>query len=121
MSENLFFKLYHTFWHDLHSLQVLNFAFLNKRKAIERVKNGKPANIRDLSMSSKYEKAVEKVTDNNAEASTSGAQLGDNAFLDLTDSQNDEVCHAVQFGEFWMLMIHASSSTSTERRSLYTK
>ncbi|KAI4527611.1 MFS general substrate transporter [Schizophyllum commune Loenen D] len=73
--------------------QIFNMIALNKLKARERVKNGKPANIRDLSMEKKYTAHVEEVKDDSKlEASTTGAALGDNAFLDLTDKQNDELC-----------------------------
>ncbi|KAK7060752.1 hypothetical protein VNI00_000484 [Paramarasmius palmivorus] len=70
-------------------LQVINLTVLNKFKRRERIKNGKPADIRDLSMEKKFRNEAEPSPDK-IEASTTGAHLGDNAFTDLTDSQNDE-------------------------------
>ncbi|KAF9016943.1 MFS general substrate transporter [Hymenopellis radicata] len=72
-------------------LQVVNFMILNRLKERERVKNGKPAKIHDASMEKKYtQKAEEKMDESKLESSTTGAHLGDNAFLDLTDRENDE-------------------------------
>ncbi|KIY71116.1 putative MFS transporter [Cylindrobasidium torrendii FP15055 ss-10] len=73
-------------------LQIINFWVLNRMKSRERVKNGKPAKIHDSSMDKKFrvfQKDETKDTDK-VEASTTGVQLGENAFLDLTDRQNDE-------------------------------
>jgi hypothetical protein len=56
--------------------------FLNKLQERKRVKNGKPAKIRDLSMEHRYVA--------NAQGGEDEGQLGQNAFLDLTDSKNDE-------------------------------
>ncbi|TRM67141.1 major facilitator superfamily domain-containing protein [Schizophyllum amplum] len=75
--------------------QIFNMAALNRLKARERVKNGKPANIRDLSMEKKYTAHVEEKDDSKLESSTTGAGLGDNAFLDLTDKQNDEFVYVL--------------------------
>ncbi|TPX12509.1 uncharacterized protein E0L32_000686 [Thyridium curvatum] len=63
------------------ALQVVNLLFLNKMQERKRVRNGKPAKIRDLSMEHRYI---------NADSDESGPQLGANAFKDLTDSKNDE-------------------------------
>ena len=56
------------------------------------MRNGKPAKIHDKSMTKKFsEKAEPDAIDaDKAEASTGAAHLGDNAFDDLTDTQNDE-------------------------------
>jgi hypothetical protein len=62
-------------------LQVIDVAYLNKRKEAQRVKNGKPAKIKDLSMAKHFEMMGQE-----AEA----AHMGDNAFLDMTDQENDE-------------------------------
>ncbi|ORY82361.1 major facilitator superfamily domain-containing protein [Leucosporidium creatinivorum] len=64
----------------LVALQAVNLAYLNKRKEKQRVANGKPAKITDRSMTNKYE----------AEDEAKDASLGQMAFLDLTDGQNDE-------------------------------
>ncbi|KAM0542852.1 hypothetical protein ACHAPJ_012575 [Fusarium lateritium] len=63
-------------------LQPVNLMFLNKLQERRRVKNGKPAKIRDLSMEHRY---VASPQDDENEG-----QLGQNAFKDLTDSKNDE-------------------------------
>ncbi|KIL88641.1 hypothetical protein FAVG1_07888 [Fusarium avenaceum] len=63
-------------------LQLVNLMFLNKLQERKRVKNGKPAKIRDLSMEHRYVA--------NAQEGENEGQLGQNAFLDLTDSKNDE-------------------------------
>ncbi|KAF6810629.1 transporter C460.05-like protein 1 [Colletotrichum sojae] len=64
-------------------LQVVNLYLLNKMQERRRVANGKPRKIKDLSMEREY-------VDARQEDSETGAQLGENAFLDLTDRQNDE-------------------------------
>lgn len=75
------------------SLQTLNLMVLNKLKRRQRVSNGKPASIRDISMEKKYEAAPSRVFDDSKmETSTSGVHLGDMGLLDLTDRENDEVC-----------------------------
>lgn len=66
----------------LIGLQVINLVFLNKRQERKRVRNGKPAKIHDASMDHRY-------VDANQE-NESGHQLGEDAFNDLTDGQNDE-------------------------------
>ncbi|KAG4253884.1 hypothetical protein FPRO06_11177 [Fusarium proliferatum] len=62
-------------------LQLVNLMFLNKMQERKRVKNGKPAKIRDLSMEHHY---VANAQDNDEDG------LGQNAFMDLTDTKNDE-------------------------------
>lgn len=52
---------------------------MNKRKETERVANGKPAKLTDRSMDRTYA------------AGDATELLGQNAFLDLTDKENDEV------------------------------
>ncbi|KAI5451305.1 hypothetical protein NCC49_001900 [Naganishia albida] len=64
--------------------------FLNKQKEKERVANGKPAKIQDLSMNSKYEARQDYQASPGEDGETEGPRLGDNAFADLTDRQNDE-------------------------------
>ncbi|KAK8092366.1 uncharacterized protein PG998_014851 [Apiospora kogelbergensis] len=90
-------------------LQLANLVFLNRRQAARRVRNGKPAHIKDTSMEDRYEavgdttSAVEPAAAVGGDADGKPAQLGegvevgaahtrigDNAFLDLTDRQNDE-------------------------------
>ncbi|ROT36530.1 MFS general substrate transporter [Sodiomyces alkalinus F11] len=63
-------------------LQVVCLFYLNKRQERRRVKNGKPAKLRDLSMEHRYTSGRED--------GETGAPLGENAFKDLTDSKNDE-------------------------------
>ncbi|KAL2202383.1 MFS general substrate transporter [Sarocladium strictum] len=65
------------------ALQAANILFLNKRQERRRVRNGKPAKLHDLSMEHQY-------TAGSRDAGEDGPQLGENAFKDLTDSQNDE-------------------------------
>lgn len=62
-------------------LQTVNLFFLNKMQEKKRVRNGKPAKIHDLSMERHYRAA----SDNEE-----GANLGENAFKDMTDTKNDE-------------------------------
>ncbi|RGP74783.1 hypothetical protein FSPOR_1362 [Fusarium sporotrichioides] len=62
-------------------LQLVNLVFLNKLQERKRVKNGKPAKIRDLSMEHRYVANAAEGEDD---------QLGQNAFMDITDSKNDE-------------------------------
>lgn len=63
-------------------LQLLYLIFSNKLQERKRVSNGKPAKIHDTSMDRHYTNARQDAE--------SGAQLGDNAFKDLTDKKNDE-------------------------------
>ncbi|GJN79989.1 MFS transporter [Purpureocillium lilacinum] len=64
-------------------IQLGNLFILNKVQAKKRVRNGKHASILDHSMTSSYEGFTE------ADMTETG-RLGDNAFDDLTDGQNDE-------------------------------
>ncbi|BEI80309.1 hypothetical protein CcaverHIS002_0108380 [Cutaneotrichosporon cavernicola] len=68
-------------------LQVIVLGFLNKQRQRQRVANGKPEFIKDTSMSSKWE-AQEEVQEEGA-----GVRLGQNALLDLTDFENDEMVY----------------------------
>jgi MFS family permease len=61
-------------------MQAGYLIFLNKLQKKKRVANGKPAEIHDHSMEHRY---VEFNADNDA-------SLGNNAFADLTDKENDE-------------------------------
>ncbi|KAK4702864.1 hypothetical protein P7C70_g3349, partial [Phenoliferia sp. Uapishka_3] len=65
-------------------IQALILAFLNRRKEAQRVKNGKPAKLHDLSMDTEF--------DNTAAID---AQLGANAFKDQTDGENDEFVYVL--------------------------
>ncbi|KAK1749779.1 major facilitator superfamily domain-containing protein [Echria macrotheca] len=60
--------------------QVVNLVALNRSQAKKRVANGKPAVIHDHSMEERY---VDIHADNDGE-------IGDQAFTDLTDRENDE-------------------------------
>ncbi|GAB7364272.1 hypothetical protein MBLNU230_g4820t1 [Neophaeotheca triangularis] len=60
-------------------LQLGNLVFLNKLQEKKRVANNKPAKIKDLSMTHHYQ--ADRNTDD---------ELGQQAFLDLTDRKNDE-------------------------------
>lgn len=79
-------------------IQLGNLMFLNKLQERKRVKNGKPAKIKDRSMDTKYHDADEQPDDFGtglAEGDPEGrpahhTRIGDNAFLDLTDRKNDE-------------------------------
>ncbi|KAA8910718.1 hypothetical protein TRICI_004065 [Trichomonascus ciferrii] len=64
-------------------VQWANLIFLNKYQEKKRVNNGKPAKVVDQSMLTHYH----NTTMDQEEAL---AAVGDNAFLDLTDRQNDE-------------------------------
>ncbi|KAL1303051.1 hypothetical protein AAFC00_003360 [Neodothiora populina] len=65
-------------------LQMVYLVFLNKLQERKRVKDGKPAKLADLSMERRYI-AMAEVAD-----AEQGPRIGDNAFNDLTDRQNDE-------------------------------
>lgn len=65
-------------------IQVVLLMFLNKRKADERERNGKPRDIKDLSMQKKF------ATEEQAEGEEKQYGLGEQAFLDMTDGKNDE-------------------------------
>jgi len=93
------------------SLQALNLIVLNRLKRRQRVSNGKPASIRDLSMEKKYTATPQKTVDENVDASTMGVHLGDQALLDLTDRENDEVSVCTQVK--WLVLIMRSLCMST--------
>lgn len=65
-------------------IQAANLVFLNHLQERKRVANGKPAKIKDLSMTKHYQQ-----TDEDVEASEQ-THLGDKALLDLSDRKNDE-------------------------------
>lgn len=68
-------------------IQWINLWFLNKQQAHLRVRNGKRADIIDHSMQTHYHEMQE----NNVEdADIDTVPVGDNAFQDLTDRENDE-------------------------------
>lgn len=59
---------------------------MNHHKEKVRVRNGKPAKLYNASMAKEYAAGPTDEVDAN------GQQLGDQAFSDLTDKENDEVC-----------------------------
>ena len=59
---------------------------MNHQKEKVRVRNGKPAKLFNASMAKDYAAGPTDEVDAN------GQQLGAQAFSDLTDKQNDEVC-----------------------------
>lgn len=61
-------------------IQFVNLWFLNTLKRKERVRNGKPADLKDYSMEHRYE----------AREEVEGGAQADNSLLDLTDRKNDE-------------------------------
>ncbi|KAL0059067.1 hypothetical protein AAF712_014244 [Marasmius tenuissimus] len=81
-------------------LQILNLMMLNKLKERQRVRNGKPAKLHDTSMDARFQmadtaldasEARTNVSDSDhAEGTPGHVHLGDNAFKDLTDKENDE-------------------------------
>ena len=82
-------------------IQAANLMFLNKLQERKRVKNGKPRKIKDRSMETKYHDVDEQPWDEYeggvgaAEGSAETRpgehkRIGEQAFLDLTDRQNDE-------------------------------
>lgn len=68
-------------------IQWANLFVLNKMQERRRVANGKPAKIVDRSMENNYQVSEE---DAEVEAVETDNQVGNNAFLDLTDRENDE-------------------------------
>ncbi|KAK3717677.1 hypothetical protein LTR37_005744 [Vermiconidia calcicola] len=84
-------------------LQVANLMFLNKLQERKRVKNGKPRYIKDRSMEDEYHDADEQPDEDDVAGTgvaegaeveggrrPSHVRIGENAFLDMTDRQNDE-------------------------------
>lgn len=69
-------------------IQWANLIFLNKLQERKRVRNGKPAKMVDHSMQSHYQDIEEF---NNSDGEQGANQtVGEQAFLDLTDRENDE-------------------------------
>ncbi|RYP16122.1 hypothetical protein DL765_005323 [Monosporascus sp. GIB2] len=106
------------------ALQAGNLALLNRRQERKRVRNGKPAKIRDASMTDEYQDfyapapasaGINDNDDDNVYASTGAGsdevavmarhghpesdlercRLGDNAFSDMTDRENDEFIYVL--------------------------
>lgn len=78
-------------------IQVAILMVLNKLQERKRVRNGKLAKIKDLSMEDKYNYVDEHIDvsvgyaeGENGAAVTPRTRIGDQAFLDLTDGKNDE-------------------------------
>ncbi|KAH7099683.1 putative MFS transporter [Auriculariales sp. MPI-PUGE-AT-0066] len=67
-------------------LTILYLTFLNKRHERSRVAEGKPAKIKDLSMAH----ARSKAGDAESQVTVVDERLGTQAFLDLTDMENNE-------------------------------
>ncbi|KAI1151645.1 major facilitator superfamily domain-containing protein [Nemania diffusa] len=76
-------------------LQAVNLIFLNKMQESRRVQNGKPAKIKDTSMSDTYQDLAED--DHSAAEQGTGEQsrIGQNAFADMTDRENDEFVYVL--------------------------
>ncbi|KAG6035975.1 hypothetical protein E4U19_003909 [Claviceps sp. Clav32 group G5] len=73
--------------------QWANLIFLNKMQEKKRVRNGKAAKVVDRSMQSTYHAMGEQQNENDEGVlshETCEARLGEKAFLDLTDRENDE-------------------------------
>ena len=79
-------------------IQAANLMFLNKLQERKRVKNGKPAKLKDRSMEDKYHDADDEVDEASIGVKEGDltappghhTKIGDQAFLDLTDRKNDE-------------------------------
>lgn len=67
-------------------IQWANLMVLNKMQGRRRVRNGKRAEVVDHSMQDRYHGMEEDNVVEEAETE----QVGNNAFLDLTDRENDE-------------------------------
>ncbi|KAI8631508.1 MFS general substrate transporter [Xylariaceae sp. FL1651] len=83
------------------TLQAANLAFLNKLQERRRVSNGKPAKIKDTSMDDTYHNydadespssvyPVEGAAAAEQGVAVEHSRIGQNAFADLTDRENDE-------------------------------
>ncbi|KAG6004216.1 hypothetical protein E4U43_000783 [Claviceps pusilla] len=72
------------------ALQWANLILLNRRQEKKRVRNGKAAKVPDLSMESTYYAMGGQDHDEAPSQDAGLARLGDQAFLDLTDRENDE-------------------------------
>lgn len=66
-------------------IQWGNLVVLNRTQERRRVRNGKPAKMVDRSMMDQYQEEGHQEDREDGEQ-----QIGDNAFLDLTDRENDE-------------------------------
>lgn len=66
-------------------IQWGNLVVLNRMQERRRVRNGKPAKMVDRSMMNQYQEEGAQEDGEDGEQ-----QIGDNAFLDLTDRENDE-------------------------------
>ncbi|OJJ79973.1 putative MFS transporter [Aspergillus glaucus CBS 516.65] len=66
-------------------IQWGNLVVLNRMQERRRVRNGKPAKMVDRSMMDQYQEEG-----NQEDREDREQQIGDNAFLDLTDRENDE-------------------------------
>ncbi|KAK9351013.1 major facilitator superfamily domain-containing protein [Lipomyces doorenjongii] len=66
-------------------IQWANLVFLNKVQERKRLRNGKKAKVIDHSMQDHYHSLDKENVEEQAQN-----RLGDNAFLDLTDRENDE-------------------------------
>ena len=85
-------------------IQAANLAFLNRLQERKRVRNGKPAKIQDTSMDDQYRGfgapdnassdafAEDGPLDGEAERRH---RLGENAFYDITDRENDEFIYVL--------------------------
>ncbi|KAI1162014.1 MFS general substrate transporter [Nemania serpens] len=82
-------------------LQALNLVFLNKGQERRRVQNGKPAKIKDTSMSDTYQDIDADEDGSGGEGGQGGqgggghGRIGQNAFADLTDRENDEFVYVL--------------------------
>lgn len=74
--------------------QVAVLFLMNKQRQNQRVASGKPRFIKDTSMSTKWEQQEDVVVPETSDDTGAGAvRLGQNALLDLTDFQNDEMVY----------------------------
>lgn len=71
-------------------IQWANLVMLNKMQEKKRVRNGKEAKVVDHSMQQHYHDIHSDNDNAGAEAGNAEQRLGQNAFKDLTDRENDE-------------------------------
>lgn len=71
-------------------IQWTNLIMLNKMQEKRRVRNGKEAKVVDHSMQEHYHDIQSDNENAGGEAGTAEQRLGQNAFKDLTDKENDE-------------------------------
>ncbi|KAI1126996.1 major facilitator superfamily domain-containing protein [Nemania abortiva] len=78
-------------------LQAANLMFLNKLQENRRVRNGKPAKIRDTSMTDTYQDmaADDRSAAEEGAAAAEQSRIGRNAFADMTDRENDEFVYVL--------------------------